>query len=368
MASPLSLAAASDPQFLFTPMMGAIAMLFWVLQTIPVPVQALEEIASEMGATYWRFNGDICELDTVGISPTPPSGSEGYVECNCNYNNNTVCHVTKIDFAYNLLSGTIPIQWALTQLISVSVLVNRLSGEIPRELGNITSLTYLNLEANRFSGPIPPDIGNLIHLKSLILSSNQLTGRVPTSFSELINLNDFRISDNNLSGPIPDFIQNWKQLHKLEMQASGLEGPVPLNISLLSTLTDLRISDLRGPAQEFPLLRSVTGLTILALRNCNISGQIPAYIWRLRVLQMLDVSFNKLTGEIPNDIARNLKTVFLTGNMLSGNIPDTIFKDGSNIDLSYNNFTLRGTDEAACQQKMNQNINLFKGASSGNTL
>ncbi|KAL6542753.1 hypothetical protein OROHE_010273 [Orobanche hederae] len=345
-----------------------------------------------MGATYWRFNGDICELDMVGVSPMPPSGSEGYVECNCNYENNTVCHVTKIvlksynlpgtlpanivklpyiqeiDFAYNLLSGTIPRQWASTQLNSISVLVNRLSGEIPSELGNITSLTYLNIEANGFSGFVPSDIGRLINLKSLILSSNKLTGQLPALLSGLTNLNDFRINDNNLTGRIPDFIQNWRQLGKLELQASGLEGPIPLTISLLNTLTDLRISDLRGPTQEFPLLRSITGLAILVLRNCNISGTIPAYVWRLRLLQMLDVSFNMLVGQIPNDIARNLKTVFVTGNMLSGNIPDTILKDGSNIDLSYNNFTLRGPEEAACQHNMNQNINLFKGSSSGNTL
>ncbi|KAL6538693.1 hypothetical protein OROGR_012681 [Orobanche gracilis] len=368
---------------------------FLKLSSSQVPqqeVEALQEIATEMGATYWRFNGDICELDMVGVSPMPPSGSEGYVECNCNYENNTVCHVTKIvlksynlpgtlpsnivklpyiqeiDFAYNLLSGTIPRQWASTQLNSISVLVNRLSGEIPSELGNITSLTYLNIEANGFSGFIPSDIGRLINLKSLILSSNKLTGQLPASLSGTTNLNDFRINDNNLTGRIPDFIQNWRQLGKLELQASGLEGPIPLNISLLNTLTDLRISDLRGPAQEFPLLRSITGLTILVLRNCNVSGAIPAYVWRLRLLQMLDVSFNMLVGQIPNDIARNLKTVFVTGNMLSGNIPDTILKDGSNIDLSYNNFTLRGPEEAACQKHMNQNINLFKDSSSGNTL
>ncbi|KAI3466775.1 hypothetical protein Pfo_023438 [Paulownia fortunei] len=355
-------------------------------------VDILQQIATEMGATYWRFNGDLCEVDMVGVSPTPPSGSEGYVECNCNYNNNTVCHVTKIvlksynlpgilpanivklpylqdiDFAYNLLSGTIPRQWASTQLNSVSVLVNHLSGEIPKELGNISSLTYLNLEANHFSGPIPSDIGKLINLKTLILSSNQLMGQLPMSFSELTNLNDFRINDNNLSGRIPDFIQNWKQLDQLEMQASGLEGPIPLNISLLNALTDLRISDLRAPPQEFPVLRSITGLRTLVLRNCNISGAIPAYIWRLRVLQMLDVSFNKLVGEIPNDIARNLKIVFVTGNMLSGNIPNTILKDGNNIDLSYNNFTWQGPDEPACRPNMNQNINLFKGSSTVNTL
>ncbi|KAK6133552.1 hypothetical protein DH2020_032681 [Rehmannia glutinosa] len=199
-------------------------------------VEALQQIATEMGATYWRFNGDICELGMVGVSPTPPSGSEGYVDCNCNYNNNTVCHVTKIVVKSYNLPGILP--------------------------ANITKLPYLqemNLEANNFSGLIPSDIGKLINLKSL------------------------RINDNNLSGRIPDFIQNWKQLVRL------------------------RISDLNGPPQEFPVLRSITGLATL------------------------DVSFNKLVGEIPNDIARNLKTVFVTSNMLSGNIPHTILKDGSNI-------------------------------------
>ncbi|PIN06696.1 Serine/threonine protein kinase [Handroanthus impetiginosus] len=345
-----------------------------------------------MGARYWRFNGDLCEVEMVGVSPTPPSNSEGYVECNCNFENNTICHVTKIvlksfnlpgilppniarlrylqdiDFAYNLLTGTIPRKWASTQLNSISVLVNRLTGEIPTELGNMTNLTYLNLEANYFSGPIPPDIGKLTNLKSLILSSNQLTGQLPTSFSGLTNLNDFRINDNNLTGRIPDFMQNWRQVTRLEMEASGLEGPIPPNISLLNALTDLRISDLSGPTQGFPVLRSTTGLITLVLRNCNISGEIPTYVWSLRVLQMLDVSFNKVVGQIPNNIARNLKIVFLTGNMLSGNIPDTILKDGSNVDLSYNNFTLQSPDQRACQPNINQNINLFKGSSAVNKL
>ncbi|KAK4491621.1 hypothetical protein RD792_002376 [Penstemon davidsonii] len=324
---------------------------------------ALQQIATEMGARYWRFNADLCEVEEVGVTQTPPSGSEGYVECNCNYNNNTVCHVTRIvlksynlpgtlplgivrlpDFAYNLLSGTIPREWASTQLTSVSVLVNRLSGGIPRELANITSLTYLNLEANLFSGLIPSDMGNLTNLKII------------------------RINDNNFTGRIPKFIQNWKLLTKLEMLASGFEGPIPLNISLLNMLTDLRISELKGPPQEFPNIRSTTALVTLVLRNCNITGEIPSYVWRLRVLIMLDVSFNRLTGVIPNNIARNLKLVFVGGNMLTGNVPDTLLRDGSNIDLSYNNFTWQGPDEPACQPNMNRNINLFKASSTANTL
>ncbi|XP_075496889.1 putative LRR receptor-like serine/threonine-protein kinase RFK1 isoform X3 [Primulina tabacum] len=348
---------------------------FWLLKLSEsqVPkdeVDALQQIANELGATFWRFNADSCEVEMVGISQTAPSGSDGFVDCDCSFANNTVCHVVRIviksfnlpgalppsilklpylqdvDFAYNLLTGTIPKEWALTRLNFISVLVNRLSGEIPKLLGNITSLTYLSLEANQFSGTIPSELGRLINLETLILSSNKLTGPLPMSFAGLTEVTDFRINDLNLSGRIPDFIHSWKLLTKLEMQASGLEGPIPFNISYLNAFTDLRISDLKGPPQEFPSLRSSTRLSTLVLRNCNITGEIPAYVWKLRLLTMF----------------------FLTGNMLSGNVPETILKDGGNIDLSYNNFTLQGPNDPAClPNTRNRIVNLFKGSSTVNT-
>lgn len=189
-------------------------------------------------------------------------------------------------------------------------------------------------------------------------------GEVPTSFSELVNLTDFRINDNNFSGQIPGFIQNWKQLNKLEMHATGLWGPIPSNISLLNKLIDLRISDIGGPAQAFPSLSDMTGMHNLILRNCSLSGELPVYLWEMKDLQVLDVAFNKLVGEIPNNIsARNmLKFVFLTGNMLSGDIPDSILKNGINADLSYNNFTWQGPERNACQENMNLYLNLYKSS------
>ncbi|KAA8515039.1 hypothetical protein F0562_018173 [Nyssa sinensis] len=356
-------------------------------------VDALQQITTTLGATYWKFNSDSCQVEMVGVTPQAPRRSESSVSCECNSENSTICHVVsivikgyslpgvlppelvklpylrEIDFAYNYLSGTIPQEWASTQLNLISVLANRLSGEIPKELGNITSLKYLDFEANQFSGTVPPELGRLINLETLMLSSNQLTGELPTTFAELRNLTNFRINDNNFSGAIPDFIQNWKQLTRLEMHASGLEGPIPSNISLLNKLTELRISDINGTTQGFPMISSITGLVRLILRNCNISGEIPAYIWKMRDLQMLDVSFNRLVGEIPNDISgRSLKFVFLTGNMLSGNVPDSILKDGSSIDLSYNNFTWQGPEQPACRENMNLYINLFKSSSTDNTL
>ncbi|KAF5475306.1 hypothetical protein F2P56_007120 [Juglans regia] len=250
-------------------------------------VDALQQITSTMGAMYWKFNGNSCEVEMVGIAPEPPRNSESSIDCDCHYENNTVCHVVtivlkrfslsgmlppqlvklpylqKIDFAYNYLNGTIPLEWTSMQLTFISVLVNRLSGEIPKELGNITTLKYM------------------------MLSSNNLTGNLPKTFSRLQNLTDFRINDNNFKGKLPDFIQNWKQLTRLEMHASGLEGPIPPKISLLYNLAQLRISDMDGPNQDFPMLRNMSGIVRLVLRNCKIAGEIPAYIWTMKNLEML---------------------------------------------------------------------------------
>ncbi|XP_021669949.2 probable LRR receptor-like serine/threonine-protein kinase RFK1 [Hevea brasiliensis] len=356
-------------------------------------VDALEEIARTMGSTYWKFNADSCELEEVGITPEPPENAQYSIDCKCNNENNTDCHVIRIllkgynlpgvlpsqlvklpylqeiDFAYNLLNGSMPREWASLPLTSISVLVNRLSGEIPKELGNITTLTYLCLEANQFSGAIPSELGKLINLQTLILSSNLLTGNLPMSFAGLINLSDVRINDNNFNGTIPNFLQSWKRLIRLEMHASGLEGPIPSNISLLNNLVELRISDIRGPSQGFPNLSNMTGIARLVLRNCNISGELHRYIWRMAKLEMLDVSFNKLVGTIPDTItAERLRFVFLTSNLLSGDVPDSILKDGSNIDLSYNNFTLQGPEQSACRENMNLNLNLYRSSTVVNSL
>ncbi|KAK6932733.1 Malectin domain, partial [Dillenia turbinata] len=356
-------------------------------------VDALKEIVTTMGATYWKFDPDSCNITLVGITPEQPDESETSVKCEC-IGNDTVCEEThvvsivlkflslpgvlppqlaklpylqEIDFAYNYLSGSIPSNWTSLKLKSLSLLANRLSGEIPKVLADITTLTYLQLEANQFSGNVPPELGNLINLSYLMLSSNQLTGELPPTLAGLTNLTDFRINDNNFIGAIPNYIQNWKLLTRLEMHASGLQGPIPSNISVLDQLTELRISDINGTSHEIPDLSKMTSLVRLVFRSCNLSGEIPAYLWRLRSLEMLDLSFNKLVGELPSDITgRSLKFVFLTGNLLSGDVPESILKEGASIDLSYNNFSWQGPSKPACRSNMNLNINLFKSSSMEN--
>ncbi|XVF87259.1 hypothetical protein PTKIN_Ptkin18bG0104600 [Pterospermum kingtungense] len=348
-------------------------------------VYVLNQIARTMGAN-WNFDGNVCKENGTDQNVDRGYGPEKNVSCNCN---NGTCHIThlifkrlslpgvlpsevvnlpslkEIDFAYNYLNGSIPAEWGSMQLEKMSVSVNRLSGRIPTFLGNISTLKYLDLEMNNFSGQVPPEFGNLVNLKTLKLSSNRLSGNLPSELANLRNLTDFRINDNNLNGSIPDFIQNWNKLDRLDMQGSGLEGPIPSSVSALENLEILIISDINGTNQTFPDLKNMSRIKQIVLKKCRISGQIPEYVWKMSALRFLDLSFNSLSGELEDVIAPgDLKLLFLTGNNLSGNIPQSILRTGITLDLSYNSFAWQSPEQPACQQL--SNVNLFRSSSSRN--
>ncbi|RZC54376.1 hypothetical protein C5167_013231, partial [Papaver somniferum] len=271
-----------------------------------------------------------------------------------------------LDLTLNYLSGTIPKSWGSMKLIKICLIGNRLSGSIPEEIGNITTLKDFWLDYNQFSGPLPQTLGNIVGINRIWLTSNNFTGELPQTFSKLTNLTDVRISDNQLSGKIPSFIKNWTNLTKLEMQASGFEGPIPSGISVLEKLSTLKISDLKGTEGSFPPLNNLKSLKYLILRSCNINGTLPDYLGNMTSLKGLDLSFNNLSGKFPNTFARLAEVndfMYLTGNFLNGPLPNWM-RNGKvqNIDLSYNNFTLENSQ--GCQYRTT--INLFGTSSMRN--
>ncbi|XP_077251081.1 putative LRR receptor-like serine/threonine-protein kinase At1g07650 isoform X3 [Tasmannia lanceolata] len=378
-------------RFLFVSVVGLICLgRFGYGATLlpPDEVATLKVIGRKLGKTDWDFRAEVdpCSGESGWVVNNTNNATSTLVGCNCNI---TVCHVVSIllqaqnlqgvlppelvrlrflhslDLNRNFLNGTIPPQWGTMQLINVTLLGNRLSGPIPTELGNITTLRSLILDANRFNGSLPKELGKLVNIEKLQISSNEFTGELPDTLANLKNLKDFRIMDNRFTGKIPDFIQNWSKLEKLAIQGSGLQGPIPSGISVLENLYDLRISDINGTSLGFPSLSKMTGMRTLILRNCNLSGEIPRYIGTMTNLKTLDLTFNKLAGNIPSNFGNLQKSDFMyfTSNLLTGPVPDWMHK-GDNIDLSYNNFTWKSTGLNDCQR---ENVNLFESSDVGNT-
>ncbi|XP_030967701.1 probable leucine-rich repeat receptor-like serine/threonine-protein kinase At3g14840 [Quercus lobata] len=357
-------------------------------------VKALREIRLQLGKKDWNFSVDPCINESSWLTPKLDSRPlyNNSLFCNCSYPD-SVCHVIglflqgqdldgvlpralvklpylkSLHLTLNYLSGNIPHEWASTQLEFLSLSMNNLSGPLPSFLGNITTLTYLGIENNLFSGMVPLELGKLVNLENLILSANNFSGELPVALTNLTKLTELRISSNNFTGRIPDFFRSWKQLQKLEIQASGFEGPIPSSISILSNLTELRISDLVGEGSKFPNLSSMRRMWRLMLRSCNITGSIPPYISNMKMIQILDLSFNRLEGSVP-DLRdhKKLEYMYLTSNLLNGPIPDWIMGSDNQVkylDLSYNSFS--ESFDPACQDTL-QNKNLFKSSSGRDNL
>ncbi|XP_017985362.1 PREDICTED: receptor-like protein 12 [Theobroma cacao] len=81
---------------------------------------------------------------------------------------------------------------------------NKFEGEIPRVIGNLSSVIGLNLSHNYLVGHIPPSFGNLINLEWLDLSSNKLDGKIPEQLLNLTMLSSLNLSKNELVGHIPE--------------------------------------------------------------------------------------------------------------------------------------------------------------------
>ncbi|XP_028051904.1 probable LRR receptor-like serine/threonine-protein kinase At5g10290 isoform X1 [Camellia sinensis] len=91
---------------------------------------------------------------------------------------------------------------ALNTLQTLSLQGIGITGEIPKDFRNLTSLTMLDLDNNHLTG----SLGNLKNLQFLILNQNNLTGPIPDSLSGLPRLINLQLASNGLSGQIPEHL------------------------------------------------------------------------------------------------------------------------------------------------------------------
>ncbi|KAI3500004.1 hypothetical protein L1887_35819 [Cichorium endivia] len=162
-------------------------------------------------------------------------------------------------------------------------------------------LQTLDLTSNYFTGSIPGTFSRLTRLQRLGLSGNSLNGSIPDSVGSLPDsLEELLLDNNNLQGPIPETLNGLKNLKRLELQGNRLSGEFPE----LTQLSNLYFLDASNNAisgylpSTFP-----SNLIELAMRNNSLQGNIPANLLNNSVyLQVLDLSYNNLTGSLPPDL------------------------------------------------------------------
>ena len=191
-------------------------------------------------------------------------------------------------------------------VIALNLDSNNLSGPIPPELGDLTSLRRLYLVRNSLTGPIPPRLGDLINLEALSLAGNALTGPIPPELAGLTAVSVLSLYGNDLSGPIPHAFGNLTRMTWLELAGNDLSGPIPPELGALRTLEWLYLSgnDLTGPIPSE--LGSLSLLRGLDLASNDLTGRLPAELADASALRELLVANNPgLSGSLPTGL-RNL--------------------------------------------------------------
>ncbi|KAG0460995.1 hypothetical protein HPP92_021292 [Vanilla planifolia] len=103
-----------------------------------------------------------------------------------------------------------------------------LIGRIPAGiLGNLSNLHTLSLRFNALSGPLPNDLFRCFQLRNLYLQGNRFSGVIPASVSSLTNLVRLNLADNNFSGAIPPALNNLTRLGTLYLEGNHLSGEIP---------------------------------------------------------------------------------------------------------------------------------------------
>ncbi|KAI3684318.1 hypothetical protein L6452_33540 [Arctium lappa] len=123
----------------------------------------------------------------------------------------------------------------LDYMVGLDLSCNKLTGEIPEELGLLTEIRSLNLSHNQLSGPIPMHFSNLEYIESLDLSANGLSGEVPTQLIKLAYLAVFNVSYNNLSGRLPDMKAQFGTFTKESYEGNPLLCGPPLEKKCTTT-------------------------------------------------------------------------------------------------------------------------------------
>ncbi|XP_058747479.1 probable leucine-rich repeat receptor-like serine/threonine-protein kinase At3g14840 isoform X2 [Vicia villosa] len=105
------------------------------------------------------------------------------------------------------LSGPIPSGISLLKNLTDLTITDLNGSDSPfPQLENMSKLSMLVLRSCYIIGAMPKDLGKLINLKWIDLNNNKLSGPIPASFRDRQNVKMLFLSGNQLTGSVPDWI------------------------------------------------------------------------------------------------------------------------------------------------------------------
>ncbi|KAK6134724.1 hypothetical protein DH2020_031526 [Rehmannia glutinosa] len=256
----------------------------------------------------------------------------------------------------NAFSGSISTICAVHSydfLMVIDLSDNRLEGELPDCWENMTQLEYLNLANNNFSGEIPRSVGSLFYLETLHIRNNSFSGELPSNLRNCENLGLIDIGDNMFTGNIPTWVGAFNlSIRYLSFGGNRFHGSIPLQICSLTQIQvlDLSRNNISGNVpscfDNFTWLveKNTTSVVFTAIgyvftvvenffqeyvdyASVSWKGQESEYYTKnLRLLKLIDLSSNRLVGNIPETFSslKGLVSLNLSRNSLTGSIKTDI--------------------------------------------
>lgn len=171
------------------------------------------------------------------------------------------------------------------------------------------------LQSFGLRGTFPPNtLTRLDQLRVLSLHNNSLTGPIP-DLSSLINLKSLSLSRNFFSGAFPLSILSLHRLTILDLSYNNLTGLIPVNLTALDRLYSLKLEWNRFSGTVPPLNQPF--LVVFNVSGNNLTGQVPETPTLLK-FDASSFSMNpNLCGKVINKACRPRSPFFESPNATS---------------------------------------------------
>ncbi|KAM7527461.1 hypothetical protein LguiB_030871 [Lonicera macranthoides] len=201
----------------------------------------------------------------------------------------------------NMLTGTLPSFENLDSLQEILLDGNNFTSISPKFLSGLRNLQHFSIRDNENLAPwtIPKSLTDSTLLVSFQASKCGIVGTIPDIFGSFPNLENLRLSYNNLTGSLPPSLAKSGIQHLwLNNQVQGLSG----RIDVISTMTQLQqvwlhVNQFSGP---IPDLSNCTSLFDLQLRENHLTGVIPLSLTSLPKLANVSLQDNVFQGPVPS--------------------------------------------------------------------